>query len=55
MNGIDEFRYETPEFMEDLCNECWEEKASHWGTCPGCYWKKESEAHREEDEVQGYE
>ncbi len=41
MNGIEEFRYEIPYSLKDICQECWEEKAAHWGYCPSCYWKKE--------------
>ena len=46
MNGIDEFRYEIPYSLKDTCQECWEEKATHWGLCPSCYWKRELDSER---------
>jgi len=33
--------YELPEELYDMCQECFEEKATHWGVCAGCHWKRE--------------
>ena len=40
MSKISEFRYEIPSDFA-ICEECWEEEATHWGDCASCYWKKE--------------
>ena len=40
MTKISEFRYEIPPGFT-ICEECWEDGATHWGLCASCYWKKE--------------